>query len=253
MCFWGFLEKKAPEFYFLHPESLIPENICAQLKTLVQRRISDEPLSKIIGEREFFGRTFKITKDTLDPRPDTETLVDAVLHYAKDLPKPLRILDLGVGTGCILVTLLLEMKNATGVGVDLSPEALKVAADNATHFGLLERASLREGNWFSALDEKEKFSLIVSNPPYIAYHEVLEKNVQDYDPHLALFSGETGLEAYEVIAKGARQHLLAGGLIAVEFGKGQEKAVRALFEAESFEFIAYFNDLTGGIRCAIFA
>lgn len=249
----GHIEKREADFYFMHPETFISEDVVVELDKLIHRLRNNEPLSKIIEKREFYGRMFKVTNDTLDPRQDTETLIDAVLTYKDTLPKPLIILDLGVGTGCILLTLLAELQGAKGVGVDISEKALDVARHNAKTLGLEGHATFKPSNWFDGILDDEKFALIVSNPPYIRNHEILEPNVYDFDPHTALFAGNDGLDAYKVIAKDAKKHLLPRGKLIVEFGRGQEKAVVNILELNGFKHLESFHDLSGMIRCAIFA
>ncbi len=249
----GFLEQREPEFYFLHPDYALSETVCKQLDGLIRRRLCHEPLSKIVGRREFYGRLFKVTADTLDPRSDTETLIDAALKYQATFPTPLRVIDLGTGTGCILLTLLAEMSDATGVAIDISEKALAVARSNAVICGVHDRVYFLQSDWLTELDPGEKFSLIVSNPPYIGTDEPLDPSVYAYDPHRALFSGENGLEAYLSFIPCLRNHLLPNGKVIVEFGRGQEDTVRRLFEAHSFRCIEHFKDINEIIRCAIFA
>src|SRR5690606_22717337 len=157
-----------------------------------------EPVSRIIGRKEFWGLAFKVTPDTLDPRPDTETLVEAALGWARAQARPLSILDLGTGTGCILIALLRELPAARGLGVDISEAALAVSRENAASHGVAGRAEFRQGNWFAALNPGESFDLVVSNPPYIAESalESLAAEVKNHDPRAALTDEKEGLEAY---------------------------------------------------------
>ncbi|MBX9977170.1 MAG: peptide chain release factor N(5)-glutamine methyltransferase [Alphaproteobacteria bacterium] len=249
----GHLTEKTPEFYFMHPDTVISKDVESQLEKCIDRLCQNEPLSKIMGKREFYGRIFTVTKDTLDPRQDTETLIDAALKYKKTLPKPLSILDLGTGTGCMVLTLLAEISLATGMGVDISKKALDVAYNNAKALHLEDRVTFKHSNWFETIMDDEMFALIVSNPPYIANHEILDPNVYNFDPHSALFAGSEGLDAYEVIAKDIKKHLLPQGKLLIEFGHGQEKAVIHIFESSGLKHIESFHDLSGIIRCAIFA
>jgi release factor glutamine methyltransferase len=189
-------------------------------------------VARITGAREFYGRSFMLGQDTLDPRPDTETLIEAVLDIVREQrwqEKPLKLLDLGTGTGCILVTLLAELPQATGLGTDISPGALAVAAVNARTQRVSSRAAFIAADWLDAVSGK--FDLILSNPPYIAAGEIagLAKEVADHDPRLALDGGPDGLEAYRRIAARARDALTKDGRLLVEIGPGQEEDVAAIF------------------------
>jgi release factor glutamine methyltransferase len=188
-------------------------------------------VARITGAREFYGRSFMLGKDTLDPRPDTETLIEAVLDIVREQrwqEKPLKLLDLGTGTGCILVTLLAELPQATGLGTDISPGALAVAAVNARTQRVSSRAAFIAADWLYAISGK--FDLILSNPPYIAAGEIagLTKEVADHDPRLALDGGPDGLEAYRRIATRARDALIEDGCLLVEIGPGQEEDVATI-------------------------
>lgn len=215
----------------------------AAFEAAVAARVTRRPVSQIVGERLFFGRSFKVTQDTLDPRPETELLVQTALE------RPfVRMLDLGTGTGCILLSCLAGMPIATGVGTDLSEAALRVAAENAARLGLERRVALRQSDWFREVSGR--FDLIVSNPPYIAADEMagLQPEVRDWEPHLALSPGGDGLDAYRAIAAGAAARLMAGGRIVLEIGPTQGQAVSALFMAQGFERLRVLKDLDGRDR-----
>lgn len=226
----------------LMPDPMPPEaepRLAEYLATRVQRR----PVSHILGFRQFWGRAFHVTSDVLDPRPETETLV------AEALAAPFaRVLDLGTGTGAILLTLLAERPGATGTATDLSPAALAVAQGNAERLGLSDRASFLEGSWFTPV--QGRFDLIVSNPPYIAAEEMagLSPEVLNWEPHLALTPGGDGLDAYRAIAAGARAHLAPGGRILVEIGPTQGDAVAGLFAAAGLENPRILPDIDGRDR-----
>lgn len=224
-----------------------------RLDGFVARRAEGEPVSRILGAREFYGRRFDIDASTLDPRPDTETLVDAALEAlrgsSQDAP---RILDLGTGSGCILVTLLAEHERATGVGVDLDPQALRVAKQNAKRHGVSARAFFVCGNWLDALGGT--FYVIVTNPPYIPSGDIgrLALEVRAHDPRLALDGGADGLEAFRRIVAGAASTLSEGGRMILEIGEGQVESVRAILSRagyEGSETIAEYRDLGGIVRC----
>ncbi len=218
---------------------------------MLARRERGEPVSRIIGRREFFGRDFVVTPDVLDPRPDTETLIDLVLRMAGELSQ-VRVLDLGTGTGILAVTLLAEWPDARGLATDVSPAALAVARANAEAHGVHARLSFHQGDWFSGLDGQ--FDVIVSNPPYIPSAAIagLDRGVKDHDPRAALDGGADGLAPYRVIAAAAKAHLRPGGVVAVEFGAGQAEAVADIFHGAGFARWGEGVDLGGHVRCAAF-
>ena len=209
----------------------------------VAARAARQPVAQITGARDFHGIRLRVTRDTLDPRPETERLVEAALERRFD-----RILDLGTGTGAILLALLAARGDATGLGVDLSQAALAVAQGNAAALGIGARARFVRSDWFSAVEGR--FDLIVSNPPYIAAAEMagLSPEVRDWEPHLALTPGGDGLDAYRAIAAGARAHLAAAGVVMVEIGPTQGAAVADLFRAAGLRGIRILQDLDGRDR-----
>jgi release factor glutamine methyltransferase len=206
-------------------------------------RIARQPVAQITGRRLFWGLSFRVTRDVLDPRPETETLV------AEALKVPfLKVLDLGTGTGCILLSCLKGMPLARGLGTDISDAALQVAVGNTRDLGLEARTRFRKSDWFGQVTGA--FDLIVSNPPYIAAEEMpaLAPEVRDWEPHLALTPGGDGLDAYRTIARGAGARLLPGGRLLVEIGPTQGQAVAALFGAEGFAAIRILPDMDGRDR-----
>ncbi|MEJ2018669.1 MAG: peptide chain release factor N(5)-glutamine methyltransferase [Maritimibacter sp.] len=205
-------------------------------------RAARKPVSHILGGREFYGRWFKVTGDVLDPRPETETLIEQALSEEFS-----EVLDLGTGTGCILLTLLAERLEATGIGADKSSAALAVAERNASDLGLADRAALVESDWFGAVGGQ--FDLIVSNPPYIALDEMPALAPElSYEPRMALTDEGDGLTAYRIIAAGAGAHLRPGGRLLVEIGAGQGAAVAELFRAAGFADVVVLPDLDGRDR-----
>ncbi|MEJ2030780.1 MAG: peptide chain release factor N(5)-glutamine methyltransferase [Maritimibacter sp.] len=205
-------------------------------------RAARKPVSHIIGGREFYGRWFKVSGDVLDPRPETETLIEQALSEEFS-----EVLDLGTGTGCILLTLLAERLEATGIGADKSSAALAVAERNASDLGLTGRAALVESDWFGAVGGQ--FDLIVSNPPYIALDEMPALAPElSYEPRMALTDEGDGLTAYRIIAAGAGEHLRPGGRLLVEIGAGQGAAVADLFRTAGFADVAVLPDLDGRDR-----
>lgn len=203
---------------------------CAAVDAALARRAAREPLSRILSERDFYGRTFEVTPDTLDPRADTETLITAALELAVEegwRDRPIRILDVGTGTGCLLLTLLAELPLATGLATDISPAALAVARRNAARLGLPGRAAFREAHFLQGIPGT--FDLVVSNPPYIPAGDIagLEPEVRRHDPRLALDGGPDGLAAYRDIAAGLGRALPDGWVI-FEVGAGQAADVAAV-------------------------
>ncbi|WP_282568097.1 peptide chain release factor N(5)-glutamine methyltransferase [Devosia sp. FKR38] len=214
---------------------------------LLQRRMSGESVARIIGEREFYGLAFGLNAATLEPRPDTELLVDMALGA---MPAGGRLLDLGTGTGCIPIAILANQSDAIGVAVDLSAEALVAAEANAARHGVTERIALRHGSWFEPLQSGERFDLIVSNPPYIASDivETLAAEVRDFDPRLALDGGPDGLAPYRIIAQQAPAWLKPDGHVLLEIGYDQGAAVSALLLEAGFADVTVHRDLGGQDR-----
>lgn len=213
----------------------------------MRRRMAREPVSRIRGWREFYGRRFAITPDVLDPRPETELLVE---QGVKRLPPGGRLLDLGTGSGCLLVSLLAERPDATGCGVDISSAALAVAAANARAVGVASRARFVEGGWSDPAGEA--FDLVVSNPPYVteAEYDRLQIEVKAHDPRLALVGGADGLDPYRAIMASLGGRLRAGGWLGLEFGATQADAVSGLMAGAGLEAVEVLPDLAGLSRVA---
>ncbi|MHA6346688.1 peptide chain release factor N(5)-glutamine methyltransferase [Roseivivax sp. CAU 1761] len=226
------------------PDPLAPEAEAA-FAALVARRAARVPVSHLTGRREFWGRSFEVTPDVLDPRPETESLVAEAL--ARGFA---RVLDLGTGSGCILLTLLAERPAATGLGTDLSAAALDVARRNAGALGCAGRAEFAHGAWWQAVPAASRFDLVVSNPPYIAAAEMaaLAPEVRDHEPADALTDHGDGLSAYRAIAAGAGGHLAPGGRLLVEIGAAQGPAVAAIFAAAGLAAVRVLPDLDGRDR-----
>jgi release factor glutamine methyltransferase len=211
--------------------------------TYCTRRAGGEPTSLIRGYREFFGRRFNVTADVLDPRPETEILV------AEGLALPFEtVLDLGTGSGCIVISLLAERPSARGVGADLSAQALQVAKDNAQMLGVQDRAEFVLSNWLKEISGT--FDLIVSNPPYISDTEMTEltREVLDHDPHMALTPGGDGLQPYRILAAQAQDYLAPRGRILCEIGWKQGPDVTALFQGAGWADVRILPDLDGRDR-----
>ncbi|WP_434287411.1 peptide chain release factor N(5)-glutamine methyltransferase [Celeribacter sp. SCSIO 80788] len=214
----------------------------AAFAVAIDRRVNREPVSHILGHREFYGRSFKVSADVLDPRPETEILI------AEALARPFNsVLDLGTGSGAILLTLLAEQILAKGLGSDLSEAALSVARENAEGLGLTGRARFQQADWWDGIDGE--FELIVSNPPYIALSEMPSLAPElAHEPRMALTDEADGLTAYRAIAKGARAHLAPRGRLIVEIGPTQGAAVSELFLAQGLKGVRVIADLDGRDR-----
>jgi release factor glutamine methyltransferase len=232
------------------PGRAVPGLEADVFRAMLVRRRAHEPVSRILGEREFYGRSFEVTAAVLDPRPDTETLVVLALEH---LEPGARFLDLGVGSGAIAVTLAAECRGCRGIAVDCSEAALAVAEANARRHGVLDRLTCLKSDWFSAVSGT--FDVIVSNPPYIATPAIagLAEEVKDHDPRLALDGGNDGLSAYRCLSSEAGGYLGANGVILVEIGAGQMDDVGRLFAARGLTLREARRDLAGHVRALMFA
>jgi release factor glutamine methyltransferase len=232
----------------------VPAAVVETARSLTARRVRREPMAYILGEREFWGLPFKVSPAVLVPRPDSETLIEAVLSLMPDRARAWRILDLGLGSGCLLLTLLREYPQAQGVGLEASAEALVMAQENANVLGVAGRAQLIAGDWrrpgwaealLQALGAP--FDLVVSNPPYIASAAVpkLMPEVASFEPRLALDGGADGFDAYQVIIAASPRLVTAGGFMAVEVGERQVPEITRLFAAAGFSPRPPWKDLGG--------
>jgi release factor glutamine methyltransferase len=219
-----------------------------RLAAFAARRLAGEPLARILGMREFWGLDFGLSTATLEPRPETETLVSAALRLCAAAPGPRhcwRILDLGTGSGCVAISLLSELENARALAIDRSEHALATARENALRLGVGERVSFVAGDWTACLSGT--FDIIVSNPPYVASADIggLAAEVRDHDPHLALDGGPDGLDCHRSIVKGIAGLLSPRGRLFLEIGAGQEEAMRDLLASEGLVEIRTDRDLAG--------
>ena len=231
----------------LDPDRALPPDAAVRLDAWVARRAAREPVSRILGRRDFWGLALRVTPDVLDPRPDTETLVSAVLDaLAPRRAAPLRILDLGTGSGAILCALLTELPAAIGWAVDRSAAACAVARDNLADHGLAARSLVLQGDWAAAL-ASGRFDALASNPPYIESEAIagLDRDVRDHDPRAALDGGSDGLAAYRLLAADLPRLLAPGGVAGVEVGRGQDGDVSALMAGAGLDGIAAHPDLVG--------
>lgn len=220
----------------------------AALNAYLERREKREPVSHILGRKGFWKVMLSVTPDVLTPRPDSEAIVDFALKSYGERER-FSILDLGVGSGALILAILAERPAAKGLGIDVSEEALAVARENAANLGLAQRCALLRGDWTAGLDDAG-FDLVVSNPPYIATHviEELEPEVRDHEPRLALDGGPDGLSAYRILAPEILRVLKPGGRFAVEIGYDQKAAVEALFREAGGQAVRTLVDLSGNDR-----
>lgn len=231
------------------PGRALTPDAASRFAGLVRRRRAREPVSHLLGKREFWSRDFIVGPAVLDPRPDSETLIEAALEF---LPagSAAGVLDLGVGSGCLLLTLLAERPRARGLGVDLSPAAIEVARQNAARLGVADRASFCVGDWGAAVGGR--FELILCNPPYIASGALatLAPEIALHEPRLALDGGPDGYAAYRAIAGQTARLLAPGGIMLVEAGLGQLADIIDIFSTEGCRLVAQTRDLGGVARCA---
>jgi release factor glutamine methyltransferase len=234
------------------PHLRIAPEAAATFHAWLNRRLAGEPVSRILGEKEFYGRAFRITPATLDPRPDTETLIAAALAFMP-ADQACRLIDLGTGSGIIGVTLLAERRNAHAVMTDVSGAALAVARENAERHGVSARATFAQGHWFAGACGS--FDLVLSNPPYIrdTILPTLAPEVRNFDPESALLAGPDGLRAYREIAAVAGSFIAAGGSVIVEIGEGQAVEIEDIFVAQGFVSQRRWPDLAGHVRCLGFS
>jgi len=234
------------------PEREIAPADAALFETFVARRAGHEPYSRIAGRREFWSLDFALSPDTLDPRPDSETLIEAALERIADRAAPLSVVDFGTGTGALLLALLSELPNATGIGVDISAGAVETARRNAAALGLSARARFVLGRWGEGLTTPA--DVIVTNPPYISAKDMsrLPPEVREFDPAAALDGGPDGLSAYRELALDLKRLLSESGIALCEIGAGQAPAVTAIMAASGLDLTGSRADLAGIERCLVF-
>ena len=232
----------AARITLIAPEEIAPD-IAERFENLVALRAVRVPVSHLVGQRAFYGRDFKVSRDVLDPRPETESLIELSLSEPFN-----RVLDLGTGSGCILVTLLAEQTNAQGMGLDLSEAACLQASANAVLHGVAGRADIRQSDWFGAAEGR--FDLIVANPPYLAKSEMLSvaPELRLHEPEMALTDGHDGLSAYRIIASQAQGYLTATGRVLAEIGWQQGPEVAAIFRDGGWGRVRILPDLDGRDR-----
>ena len=239
------------EELLLNNNIVITESQSKKITELVERRIKREPISKILGHKGFWKYIFKVSHETLDPRPDSETIISSVIDNF-DTSKSYKILDLGTGTGCLLLSLLGEFKNSEGLGVDVSSGVMSIFQQNADSLELQDRASFLNKSW-EDMPLDQQFDIIVSNPPYIENNviEGLEPEVKNYDPHLALSGGDDGLECYRSITLLLPKLLKKKGKVFFEIGYNQADTVKAILAEGGLSVLEIIPDLAGNDRCII--
>jgi release factor glutamine methyltransferase len=240
-----------PTEIFAHPERSLSEGAQRRVASMLQRMTAREPLSRIIGRREFWGLEFTLSAETLDPRPESETVIEAVCARLPQRSRPYRFLDLGTGTGCLLLALLHEYPRAYGFGIDAAAGAAVTARGNAHRLGFGGRAGFVAGDWTAPI--ANSFDAVVANPPYIERPALatLPPEVRDYDPVLALDGGADGLAAYRAIAREIIRLLPSGGIFATEIGFGQADAVAAMLTGTGLAIDGFVPDLAGITRCVV--
>jgi release factor glutamine methyltransferase len=244
-----------PGWLIGHPEAMLSVNELSEIEALVCRREAREPLAYILGVKEFWSLEFKLSAATLIPRPETETLVEVVLARMVERDAGLRVLDLGTGSGCILLSILHERPNARGIGIDLCADALDIARNNSVTHGLSARCEFMHGDWWSALSiaAEADFDVVVSNPPYISDGEMadLASDIIDFEPQGALWAGADGLNCYRQILPGLTGRLRPGGLFVGEIGYEQGDGVLQLACDNGLETLEIISDVAGLPRCLV--
>ena len=229
----------------------IPKGFIKEIFAIEKRRLKGEPISKIFKKRDFYKSTFIISNDVLDPRPETELIVEIANDFIKK-NEVKNILDLGTGSGCILLSILKENKMINGLGIDLSKEAINIAQKNSKKLQLDKQSNFLISNWMEAINFK--FDIVVSNPPYIASKDIkkLSNNVKNFDPLLSLDGGEDGLNCYRVIVKDLKRVINKNAIIIIEIGYNQSNSVEEIFKNNDFKLLKKYNDINGLDRVLTF-
>ena len=235
----------------LNQDFLIPKNLIKKINSFELRRIKGEPISKIFKKRDFYNSTFIISKDVLDPRPETELIIDIANDFIKNNYVK-NILDLGTGSGCILLSILKEHKTISGTGIDLSKKAIDIAIKNSRKLFLEKQSNFFISNWLDSINDT--YDLIVSNPPYIPSTDIenLPKDIKNFDPILSLDGGSDGLDSFRKIAKDLKRVINKNGVIILEIGYNQALKVIKIFESLDFVLVRKYNDISGLDRVLAF-
>lgn len=233
-------------FLIAHSEYELTVDEIMTFEKFIEHRAKREPFQHITGKQEFYGLDFVVSKDVLIPRPETELIVENAIEFLNNLENP-RFCEVGIGSGCIAVSILQNVKSSTAIGLDISEKALSVAKRNAENIGVLERLNLKVSDVFDVLNDDEKFDLIVSNPPYIAKKDLgnLQKEVRDFDPHIALTDGKDGFSIIGKIINESPKYLCSKGYLLMEIGIDQSNKVSKMFDSNIWREICLINDLQG--------
>ncbi len=246
----------------IHENINITNKEIKNFKKLIEQRLAGKPVSRIINKRNFWKMDFKLNKDTLDPRPDSETLIYAVLNHFNNKLQPLKILDLGSGSGCLGLSLLAEYQNSKVSFFDTSEKSLEIVKSNSLNLGLLDRSNFLHLNWkdknwdtnLFKIENNTKFDLLISNPPYVPTDDIknLQKEVKEYDPFISLDGGKDGLDAYRLIIPKLKNLIKKNGKIFLEIGKNQEDFVSKIGIEYGLKLIELKKDISGVNRVIIF-
>ena len=226
----------------LNSDLILSESKISKVQKIITRRLNFEPVSKIFGKRDFYNSTFSISDDVLDPRPETENIVEIANNFILEKGYE-SFIDLGTGSGCIILSILKENKNLTAVGVDISIDAINIAKKNSKDMKLEKRSSFLVSNWLSSI--YSSYDLIISNPPYIPSDEIitLSKTVKNFDPLISLDGGQDGLECYKEIAQDINRVINKNGRVILEIGYNQAHDVIKIFESKEFKLLKIYNDI----------
>ena len=241
------------EDMLLEPRRPIDLTARDRFHAIIERRRLREPVARILGAREFRSLDFALRPETLEPRPDSEVVVEAAVAFGRAFPGAVRVLDLGTGTGCLLLSVLSELRDGTGVGSDIAAGAIEIATRNAYNLGFSERVKFIQTKWTEGIDCT--FDLILSNPPYIMTGDIenLAPEVAAFDPPLALDGGKDGLDAYRALAQCIPEKLSSPGVLVIEIGAGQHDDVTMIFDAGGLSLFGSETDLGGHVRALFFA
>ena len=235
----------------LNSDLILSESKISKVQKIITRRLNFEPVSKIFGKRDFYNSTFSISDDVLDPRPETENIVEIANNFILEKGYE-SFIDLGTGSGCIILSILKENKNLTAVGVDISIDAINIAKKNSKDMKLEKRSSFLVSNWLSSIHSS--YDLIISNPPYIPSDEIitLSKTVKNFDPLISLDGGQDGLKCYKEIAQDINRVINKNGRVILEIGYNQAHDVIKIFESKEFKLLKIYNDINGLNRILTF-
>ena len=246
-----FVTKLSDDKILFNYEQTLNSKQKGSFEQLLARRAKSEPLAKIIGKKFFWDDEFITSQDTLDPRPDSETIIESCIKYFSDSNQSYRILDLGVGTGCLLLSLLKIYSNSIGIGNDISAKALKIAKQNIINLKLEQKVLLTRQNWLDGINGY--FDIIIANPPYIKTEDIeqLDDAVKKFDPLVALDGGKDGLDCYRYLSKSIKKHLSPNGMAFIEFGQNQENDLIEIFTNEDYQVKDIVKDLNNIYRIII--